>query len=136
KRLTSPNDVVVKSDGSIWFSDNGAGTRGNYLGHKAPWELPFRVYRLDPETGALTIAVEDMKRPNGLAFSPDETLLYVVDTAGPGQPTDPGTGRSRSTMWSIMAPRWPTGASSAAPSRAAATPCGSTRTATSGAPSP
>ena len=48
KRLTGPNDVVVKSDGSIWFSDNGAGTRGNYLGHKAEWELPLRVYRLDP----------------------------------------------------------------------------------------
>src|SRR5207249_8207112 len=45
KRLTAPNDVVVKSDGSIWFSDNGAGTRGNYLGHKATPELPYRVYR-------------------------------------------------------------------------------------------
>ena len=87
KRLTGPNDVVVKSDGSIWFSDNGAGIRGNYLGHKAPWELPFRVYRLDPATGALTIAVGDMRRPNGLAFSPDEKLLYVVDTPGPGQRT-------------------------------------------------
>ena len=87
KRLTGPNDVVVKSDGSIWFSDNGAGIRGNYLGHKAPQELPFRVYRLDPATGALTIAVGDMKRPNGLAFSPDEKLLYVVDTPGPGQRT-------------------------------------------------
>jgi gluconolactonase len=49
--------------------------------------LPFRVYRLDPGTGALTIAVDDMKRPNGLAFSPDDTLLYVVDTPGPGQRT-------------------------------------------------
>jgi gluconolactonase len=87
KRLTGPNDVVVKSDGSIWFSDNGAGTRGNYLGHTAPQELPFRVYRLDPATGELTIAVGDMRRPNGLAFSPDETLLYVVDTPGPGQRT-------------------------------------------------
>ena len=67
KRLTGPNDVVVKSDGSIWFSDNGAGTRGNYLGHTAPQELPFRVYRIDPATGAMTIAVGDMERPNGLA---------------------------------------------------------------------
>ena len=75
-----------QADGSIWFSDNGADTRGNYLGHKAPWEFPFRVYRLDPGTGA-TIAVDDMKRPNGLAFSPDETLLYIVDTPGPGQRT-------------------------------------------------
>ena len=72
---------------SIWFSDNGADTRGNYLGHKAPWEFPFRVYRLDPGTGVLTIAVDDMKRPNGLAFSPDETLLYIVDTPGPGRRT-------------------------------------------------
>jgi gluconolactonase len=79
-RLTGPNDVVVKSDGSIWFSDNGAGIRGNYLGDKAPKEMDYRVYRLDPATGALTIAVGDMERPNGLAFSPDEKKLYVVDT--------------------------------------------------------
>jgi gluconolactonase len=82
KRLTAPNDVVVKSDGSIWFSDNGAGTRGNYLGHTAPWELPLRVYRLDPASGEMTVAIGHMKRPNGLAFSPDEKFLYVVDTPG------------------------------------------------------
>jgi gluconolactonase len=82
KRLTGPNDVVVKSDNSIWFSDNGAGSRGNYLGHTVPQELPFRVYRLDPATKQMTIAVGDMKRPNGLAFSPDEKLLYVIDTPG------------------------------------------------------
>jgi gluconolactonase len=87
KRLTGPNDVVVRSDNSIWFSDNGAGIRGNYLGHKAPIELPFRVYRLDPATNQMTIAVGDMKRPNGLAFSSDEKLLYVIDTPGPGQRT-------------------------------------------------
>jgi gluconolactonase len=81
-QLTGPNDVVVKSDDSIWFSDNGAGIRGNYLGDKARAELPFRVYRLDPATGALTIAVGDMERPNGLCFSPDESRLYVVDTPG------------------------------------------------------
>jgi gluconolactonase len=86
-RLTGPNDVVVKSDGSIWFSDNGAGSRGNYLGHTVKQELPLRVYRLEPDTGRMTIAVGDMRRPNGLAFSPDETLLYVVDTPGPGQRT-------------------------------------------------
>ena len=83
-QLTGPNDVVVKSDGSIWFSDNGSGIRGNYLGDKAQAELPFRVYRLDPESGALTIAIGDMERPNGLCFSPNEDRLYVVDTpAGP-----------------------------------------------------
>ncbi|MGK0169210.1 MAG: gluconolactonase [Gammaproteobacteria bacterium] len=86
-RLTGPNDVVVKADGSIWFSDNGAGIRGNYLGDKAEQELPFRVYRLDSASGALTIAVGDMERPNGLCFSPDETLLYVVDTPGQGAKT-------------------------------------------------
>src|SRR5947209_5023684 len=82
KRLTGPNDVVVKSDGSIWFSDNGAGIRGNYLGNKAEQELPFRVYRIDQRTREITIAVDDMERPNGLAFSPDEARLYVVDTPG------------------------------------------------------
>ena len=83
-QLTGPNDVVVKSDGSIWFSDNGSGIRGNYLGDKAQAELPFRVYRLDADSGALTIAIGDMERPNGLCFSPNEDRLYVVDTpAGP-----------------------------------------------------
>ena len=85
-RLTGPNDVVVKSDGSIWFSDNGAGIRGNYLGDKGPQEMPYRVYRLDPASGKLTIMVGDMERPNGLCFSPDETRLYVVDTPN-GQKT-------------------------------------------------
>lgn len=86
-RLTGPNDVVVQSDGSIWFSDNGAGIRGNYLGDKAPQDLPFRVYRLDPLSGALSIAIGDMERPNGLCFSPDETRLYVVDTPGGAKTT-------------------------------------------------
>jgi gluconolactonase len=84
KRLAGPNDVVVKSDGSIWFSDNGAGIRGNYLGHKGTPELPFRVYRIDGRSGEMTVAIGDMARPNGLAFSPDESRLYVVDT--PGEP--------------------------------------------------
>ncbi len=84
KKLTGPNDVVVKSDGTIWFSDNGAGTRGNYLGHPMPQHHPFRVYRLDPATGSLTVVVGEQKRPNGLAFSPDESLLYVVDTPADG----------------------------------------------------
>ena len=82
KKLTGPNDVVAKSDGSIWFSDNGAGIRGNYLGHKATAELPYRVYRVDGKTGQTTVAVGDMERPNGLCFSPDEKRLYVVDTPG------------------------------------------------------
>jgi len=85
-RLTGPNDVVVKSDGSIWFSDNGAGIRGNYLGDKADPTLPYRVYRLDPTSGRLSVVVDDMPRPNGLCFSPDETLLYVVDTPSAPHP--------------------------------------------------
>jgi len=80
EKLTGPNDVVVKSDGTIWFSDNGAGTRGNYMGHVAPQMHPFRVYRYDPHSNTLNIAVADMARPNGLCFSPDESRLYVVDT--------------------------------------------------------
>jgi len=80
KRLNAPNDVVVKSDGSIWFTDPGYGILYNYEGHRAPFELPTRVYRLDPATGGAAVAVEDMGRPNGLCFSPDETRLYVVDT--------------------------------------------------------
>jgi gluconolactonase len=82
KKLAGPNDVVVKSDGSIWFSDNGAGIRGNYLGHKATAELPYRVYRIDGRTSRITVAVGDMERPNGLAFSADESRFYVVDTPG------------------------------------------------------
>ncbi len=87
KKLTGPNDVVVKSDGSIWFSDNGAGTRGNYLGHTAVQEHPFRVYRRDPASGVLTVVAAEMQRPNGLAFSPDESRLYVVDTPVTGDKT-------------------------------------------------
>ncbi len=66
KRLTGPNDVVVKSDGSIWFSDNGAGIRGNYLGDKAPQELPFRVYRIDRATRG----DDDRGRRHGAAERP------------------------------------------------------------------
>jgi len=84
KRLTGPNDVVVKSDGSIWFSDNGAGIRGDYLGNKGEQELPFRVYRIDARSSEITVVVDQaqQQRPNGLAFSPDERQLYVVDTPG------------------------------------------------------
>jgi len=83
KRLNAPNDVVVKSDGSIWFTDPGYGILWHYEGHKAEPELPNRVYRLDPETGRSTVMIEEMDRPNGLCFSPDETKLYVVDSGTP-----------------------------------------------------
>lgn len=80
KPLNSPNDVVVKSDGSIWFSDPHYGIMTNYEGFANPQENPCVVYRADPETGALDVMVDDMNCPNGLAFSPDESLLYLADT--------------------------------------------------------
>ncbi len=85
KRLNSPNDVVVRSDGSIWFTDPTFGILGNYEGHKAKPELGQNVYRLDPETGAAAIVADDILGPNGLAFSPDERKLYIVESRG--QPT-------------------------------------------------
>jgi gluconolactonase len=80
KPLNAPNDVVVKSDGSIWFTDPGYGIMFNYEGHRAPLELPAVVYRLDPATREAAVVVDDMSKPNGLCFSPDESLLYVVDS--------------------------------------------------------
>jgi gluconolactonase len=78
KRLNSPNDVVVKSDDSVWFTDPPFGVLGNYEGHVAPLELPTNVYRFDPKTGRATVVTGDVPRPNGLCFSPDERRLYVV----------------------------------------------------------
>jgi gluconolactonase len=79
KPLNSPNDVVCKSDGSVWFTDPPFGILGFYEGHKATPELPTNVYRWDPDTGRLDVAAGDVNRPNGLAFSPDESVLYVVE---------------------------------------------------------
>lgn len=81
KRLNSPNDVVVKSDGSIWFSDPTYGIDSDYEGDAAISEIgASNVYRIDPVNGAITVVVTDMVRPNGLAFSPDEKTLYIADT--------------------------------------------------------
>ena len=81
KRLNSPNDVVVKSDGSIWFTDPAYGIESDYEGDKAESEIgACHVYRVDPGTGEVDAVVTDMVRPNGLAFSTDESKLYVVDT--------------------------------------------------------
>jgi gluconolactonase len=78
KPLNSPNDVVVKSDGSIWFSDPTFGILGNYEGHTAQSELPTNIYRLDPRSGQATVVVGDTV-PNGLCFSPDESKMYIAD---------------------------------------------------------
>jgi gluconolactonase len=83
KPLNSPNDIVVKSDGSIWFTDPPFGILGNYEGVVAKPELPTNVYRLDPTSGQAAVATGDVNRPNGLAFSPDESKLYVVESALP-----------------------------------------------------
>lgn len=80
KRLNSPNDVVVKSDGSIWFSDPHYGIMTDYEGYRSEQELPCQVYRIDGQSGAISVVVDDMACPNGLAFSPDEDRLYVADT--------------------------------------------------------
>src|SRR4030081_3048331 len=84
KRLNSPNDVVVKSDDSVWFTDPPFGVLGNYEGHTAPVELPTNVYRLD-KTGRASVVAGDVNRPNGLCFSPDETKMYVVEAGLPSR---------------------------------------------------
>lgn len=90
KRLNSPNDVVVKSDGSIWFTDPTYGIDTDYEGDRAESEIgACNVYRVDPDTGDVDAVVTDMVRPNGLAFSPDERLLYVVDTGRTHGPENP-----------------------------------------------
>ncbi|MEH2217733.1 MAG: SMP-30/gluconolactonase/LRE family protein [Nostoc sp.] len=92
KRLNSPNDLVVKSDGTIWFTDPPYGITEPNQGYGGEQEQPGNfVYRFDSVTGEIYPVVTDMMRPNGLAFSPDESLLYVSDTAAfniPGGPHD------------------------------------------------
>ena len=80
KPLNSPNDIVCKSDSSIWFTDPPFGILGNYEGHVAKPELPTNVYRWDPKSGKLAIATGEVNRPNGLAFSPDESRLYISES--------------------------------------------------------
>lgn len=80
KRLNSPNDVVVKSDGSIWFTDPRFGLLSNYEGEIAEPELPMNVYRVDGQSGAVRVVAEGINAPNGLAFSPDEMTLYIVES--------------------------------------------------------
>jgi gluconolactonase len=83
KPLNAPNDVVVHSDGSVWFTDPGYGIMMDYEGNVAEPEIPNHVYRIDASTGKATVMVDDMHRPNGLCFSPDEKLLYIADSGDP-----------------------------------------------------
>jgi gluconolactonase len=80
KRLNSPNDVVVKSDGSIWFTDPPFGILGNYEGRRAELESPQNVYRIDGETLEAVSVATNIRGPNGLCFSPDEKKLYLVES--------------------------------------------------------
>ncbi len=91
KRLNSPNDVVVKkSDASVWFTDPSYGIDSDYEGDAAPSEIGAqRVYRIDAASGAISIVANDFVQPNGLAFSPDESLLYIVDTGATHQADGP-----------------------------------------------
>jgi gluconolactonase len=80
KRLNSPNDIVCASDGGIWFTDPPFGILGWWEGEPATPELPHNVYRIDPASGDLQCVLDDLQGSNGLAFSPDEQLLYVVES--------------------------------------------------------
>lgn len=79
-RLNSPNDIACARDGSIWFTDPPFGIQGWWEGEPAAQELPQGVYRIDPLSGELAMVLDDLEGPNGLAFSPDETVLYVVES--------------------------------------------------------
>ncbi len=88
KRLNSPNDVVVHSDGGVWFTDPSYGILSDYEGLRADSEIgACNVYRIDPASGAVELVADDFVKPNGLAFSPDESMLYIADT-GASHATD------------------------------------------------
>ena len=90
KRLNSPNDVVVKSDGSIWFTDPSYGILTEFEGSRSEQEQGgCYVYRVDPATGEVVMVVDDFVKPNGLAFSPDEKILYIADSAASHDPNAP-----------------------------------------------
>jgi gluconolactonase len=80
KRLNSPNDIVCQRNGAIWFTDPPFGILGWWEGTPATPELPHGVYRIDPESGELAMVLDDLQGSNGLAFSPDESILYVVES--------------------------------------------------------
>ncbi len=82
KRLNSPNDVTVKTDGTVWFSDPDYGIMSNDEGYMAPSEVgSSNVYRYDPDSGEVSVVADDFEKPNGLAFSPDAGRLYVSDSS-------------------------------------------------------
>jgi gluconolactonase len=99
KRLNAPNDVIVhRQDGSILFTDPGYGSHGYYEGNLRELELPTSVYHIDPQTGRLTKLTDEIKKPNGLCFSPDYRILYVADTA----PTHFPTEKAKIIAWNVQ----------------------------------
>ena len=84
-RFNSPNDLAMKSDGTIWFTDPPWGLPGGIEGKEQPGHW---VFRLDPKTGEVTAIVKDLCMPNGIAFSPDEQYLYIADTGGNWHPDE------------------------------------------------
>ena len=82
KQLNAPNDAVVHPDGGIWFTDPGYGSMMNYEGNKGELLIKEAVYRIDPQSGKLTLVTDELHKPNGLCFSPDYKKLYIADTGG------------------------------------------------------
>ena len=90
KRLNSPNDAVVKSDGTVWFTDPPYGIMSDREGHKSESELGKNyVFRFDPRSGDLRVVADDFDKPNGICFSPDEKKLYIADTGASHTPGGP-----------------------------------------------
>ena len=119
-RINAPNDVVVKSDGSIWFSDPLYGLMNDYEGGRQRSEQPPAVYRLDVESGDIQAMATDFDGPNGLAFSPEEDVLYVAESGAPGataprqsirrfQVNGDGTGLSGGEIFHQISPGWADG---------------------------
>ena len=101
QRFNSPNDVIVKSDGTIWFSDPPYGILSDWEGHTAESEIgDCLVFRLDPRTGELEAVTDWVEEPNGLAFSPDESILYVSDTSAAKR--DDGTGNHHIAAFDVV----------------------------------
>ena len=121
RRLNSPNDVVVKSDGTIWFTDPSYGIMSNREGYEAPSELDdcCYVFRFDPASGELAVVEDSFAKPNGLAFSPDERRLYVTDTSASHDPAGfhhlrcfdvlPGNRLGNGRVFAVIEPGLPDG---------------------------